>query len=87
MFPPMQEMSFWQVVENSPEWVGVIANTLFAIVTIGVVVWQGRVMLTDTDHHPDLLLDNGQITEVMKKIKNKPKAVQNFLHFQTCAQV
>ncbi len=45
MFPPMQEMSFWQVVENSPEWVGVFANTLFAIVTIGVVIWQGIVMV------------------------------------------
>jgi hypothetical protein len=45
MFLPMQEMSFWQLVENSPEWVGVIANGLFAIVTIGVVVWQGFVMV------------------------------------------
>ena len=41
----MQEMSFWQLVENNPEWVGVLANTIFAIVTIGVVIWQGRVMV------------------------------------------
>jgi len=44
MYLPMQEMSFWQVVENSPEWIGVFANTLFAAVTIGVIVWQGLVM-------------------------------------------
>jgi hypothetical protein len=41
----MQEMSFWQVVVNSPEWVGVFASTLFAIVTISVVIWQVRVMV------------------------------------------
>ena len=40
----MQEISFWQLVKNSPEWVGVFANALFAIVTIGVVIWQVRVM-------------------------------------------
>ena len=40
----MQEMSFWQLVENSPEWVGVFANALFAIVTIYVVYRQVRVM-------------------------------------------
>jgi hypothetical protein len=40
----MQEMSFWQLVKNSPEWVGVFANALFALVTIGVVIWQVRVM-------------------------------------------
>jgi hypothetical protein len=45
MLPSIQEMSFWQVVENSPEWVGVIANTLFAAVTICVVIWQGIVMV------------------------------------------
>jgi len=37
-------MSFWQVVENSPEWIGVFANSLFALVTIFVVIWQGIVM-------------------------------------------
>jgi hypothetical protein len=40
----MQEMTFWQLVRNSPEWVGVFANALFAIVTIGVVIWQVLVM-------------------------------------------
>jgi hypothetical protein len=37
---PMEPMTFWQLVENNPEWVGVFANTLFAIVTIIVIVWQ-----------------------------------------------
>lgn len=41
---PMEPMSFWQLVENSPEWVGVFANALFAVVTIGVVIWQVCVM-------------------------------------------
>lgn len=40
----MHEISFWELVKNSPEWVGVFANALFALVTIGVVVWQVRVM-------------------------------------------
>jgi hypothetical protein len=44
MSPTMHEMSFWELAKNSPEWVGVFANALFALVTIGVVVWQVRVM-------------------------------------------
>jgi hypothetical protein len=40
----MEPMSLWQLVENSPEWLGVFANILFAIVTIGVLIWQVRVM-------------------------------------------
>jgi hypothetical protein len=40
----MHEMSFWQLVINSPEWIGFFANVLFAIVTIGVLIWQVRVM-------------------------------------------
>jgi len=37
-------MSFWQLVKNSPEWVAVLANALFAVITIGVIVWQVLVM-------------------------------------------
>ena len=54
MYTPMQEMSFWQLVKNSPEWVGVIANSLFAGTTIGVIIWQVRVMLwqaRNSEHH------------------------------------
>jgi hypothetical protein len=40
----MHAISFWELVKNSPEWVGVFANALFALVTIGVVIWQVRVM-------------------------------------------
>jgi hypothetical protein len=40
----MEPMSFWQLVMNSPEWVGVFANVIFASTTIGVVIWQVRVM-------------------------------------------
>lgn len=40
----MHEMSFWELIKNSPEWVGVFANALFALVTIVVVVWQVLVM-------------------------------------------
>lgn len=37
-------MTFWQSVEHSPEWVGVFANVLFAIVTTVIVIWQVCVM-------------------------------------------
>jgi hypothetical protein len=40
----MEPMSFWHLILNNPEWVGVFANALFAIVTIGVVIWQVCVM-------------------------------------------
>lgn len=40
----MEPMSFWQLVKNTPEWVGVFASSLFAIVTTAVVIWQIRVM-------------------------------------------
>jgi hypothetical protein len=76
MFPPMQEMSFWQVVENSPEWIGVIANTLFAIVTIGVVVWQGRVMvrqnkLMQLEHEHDWLLHSNEARQQVINLARK----------------
>jgi hypothetical protein len=40
----MKPTSFWQLVLNNPEWVGVFANALFAIITIGVITWQVLVM-------------------------------------------
>jgi hypothetical protein len=44
----MEYMSFWQLVENSPEWVGVFANALFAATTIVVIIWQVCVMKAQT---------------------------------------
>ncbi|MGC2330793.1 MAG: hypothetical protein WA581_05025 [Candidatus Acidiferrales bacterium] len=38
-------MSLWHLIWNSPEWVAVFANALFALVTISVIVWQVRVMI------------------------------------------
>lgn len=35
----MEPMTFW----HSPAWVAVFANGLFALVTVGVIVWQVRV--------------------------------------------
>src|SRR5580698_514380 len=43
--PPMEPVSFWQLVENSPEWVGVLVNALFALVTITIIGLQVRVMI------------------------------------------
>jgi hypothetical protein len=47
--PPMQELSFWDLVKDSPEWSAVFAGALFAVVTVGliasqvwVMIWQGR---------------------------------------------
>jgi hypothetical protein len=40
----MHEMSFWELVKNSPEWISVFANALFAVVTISVIIWQVCVM-------------------------------------------
>ena len=41
----MQPVSLWHLVWSSPEWVAVFANALFAAVTIGVIIWQVRVMI------------------------------------------
>ena len=41
----MEPMSFWQLVLNNPAWAGVVANVVFAITTIGVIIWQVRVMV------------------------------------------
>jgi hypothetical protein len=40
----MQPMSWGHLILNSPEWVAVFASALFAVVTIGVVIWQVCVM-------------------------------------------
>jgi hypothetical protein len=37
-------MSFWELVKNSPEWVGVFATSIFAAITVLVLYWQVRVM-------------------------------------------
>lgn len=40
----MQPMSLSQLILNNPEWMGVFANALFAVITIGVITWQGCMM-------------------------------------------
>jgi hypothetical protein len=40
----MQPMSLSQLILNNPEWMGVFANALFAVITIGVIAWQGFMM-------------------------------------------
>jgi len=72
----MQEMSFWQLVENSPEWVGVFANALFAIVTIYVVYRQVRVMewqnnLIRLQHEHERLLRLNEGREQLLKLARK----------------
>lgn len=68
----MQEMTFWQVILNSPEWVGVLANILFATVTIGVVIWQVRVMKRQNSiirlqhEHEWLLRLNAEREQILK---------------------
>ncbi len=41
---PMHEMTWWDLVLNSSEWISVFANALFAAVTIVVIAWQVCVM-------------------------------------------
>jgi hypothetical protein len=36
----MREISFWKLVENSPEWVGVFTTTVFALVTTAIIFGQ-----------------------------------------------
>ena len=36
------------MILNNPEWVGVFANALFAVTTIGVITWQVCVMKSQT---------------------------------------
>jgi hypothetical protein len=40
----MEPMSVRQLILNNPEWVGVLSNALFAVITIGVITWQVIVM-------------------------------------------
>lgn len=44
MHPSMEPMSFWQLVENSPEWVAAFASIVFGLATTTVIVWQVFVM-------------------------------------------
>jgi hypothetical protein len=53
----MEPMSFWQLVKNTPEWMGVFATSLFAVITIIILIrqvivmrWQGR----NSDRHERL---------------------------------
>jgi hypothetical protein len=41
----MEPMSWPRFILNNPEWVGVLASSLFAVITIGAIVWQGCVMM------------------------------------------
>jgi len=40
----MHEMSFWELVENSPEWVSALAAVIFGFVSAGIIVWQVLLM-------------------------------------------
>ena len=44
----MEPMSWRHLILNNPEWVGVLANAIFAVTTISVVVWQVFVMKAQT---------------------------------------
>lgn len=51
---PMHEMSKLEFVLNNPEWAGVIASTIFAAVTAGIIFWQVCVMIwqgRNSDQH------------------------------------
>lgn len=76
LLPPMHEMSYWEVVQNSPEWVNVFANVLFGAVTIGVVFWQGLVMdwqnkLMQLEHEHDWSLRSNAEREQILKLARK----------------
>jgi hypothetical protein len=40
----MQPMSLWQLFLNNPEWASVFSSAIFSVMTIGVIIWQVRVM-------------------------------------------
>lgn len=42
----MHEMTVWELILNNPAWVGAISSSVFAAVTIAVVVWQICVIKT-----------------------------------------
>jgi hypothetical protein len=42
---PMHEMSWTEIIKDNPEWVAVIVSSVFAFVTVGVVIWQVCVMI------------------------------------------
>ena len=72
----MQEMSFWELVRNSPEWVAVLANALFALVATLLVIWQivvSKGLLTAQNRlirlqheHDWLLRSNGEREQILK---------------------
>lgn len=41
---PMEEMSFWKLVENSPEWVTVFTTVLFALITT-YIIWRQKIAM------------------------------------------
>lgn len=41
---PMHEMSFWELVKNSPEWVSALATVVFGLVSAGIILWQVLLM-------------------------------------------
>jgi hypothetical protein len=41
---PIEDMSFWKLVENSPEWVTVFTTVLFALITT-YIIWRQKVAM------------------------------------------
>jgi hypothetical protein len=94
VYPPieMREMSFWKLVENSPEWMAVFASSVFAIVTT-IVVWrQYRVMQEqvrlmkwqgeNTDRHErqqNRLMQYGYEHEWMKGLNDERERLLNLV--------
>jgi len=51
---PMHEMSWTEIIKDNPEWVAVIASSVFAFVTVAVIIWQVCVMIwqgKNSDRH------------------------------------
>lgn len=63
----MEPMSFWQLIENNPEWVAVFSSGLFAIVTTAVIVWQVYVMKAQVR----VMLWQGRMSGRHERIQNR----------------
>jgi hypothetical protein len=85
MYPEfMHEESFWTLVKSSPEWVGVIASSLFALVTTGII-WrqkiamekqvevtreQGIAAATIMKQQADIMKQQGEVSAEHQRIQN-----------------
>jgi hypothetical protein len=77
MYAPIQmhEISFWKVVENSPEWVTVFSTFLFAGIT-AAIIWRQKCVM---DHQATIMQQQKDVMEKQGEISARHERMQNRL--------